>query len=257
MLLTTGSNTAIAGSGLRLHGALQEARALHACGGGGSVQVLSQYSLGNGASWWNLAGWEQEPAGPGGTRGQCAAGHGPGCLGFLEAFSLTQRAAFLHQLPGRPPSPLRSLPWWLPWPGPVLSALHVPSHPTLGQWCPAGEKPEGTKLRLEPKTAQCQILVFFHSSHPLSQPVFPPPSRPLPRSLSCLRGPGARPSSLHISAAVTSSYFSACEPVPPAPVLFTTGQAELIKQFPLSQLQAKVQTPAPWLAGWGPLLVCL
>lgn len=133
MLLTTGSNTAIAGSGLRLHGALQEARALHACGGGGSVQVLSQYSLGNGASWWNLAGWEQEPAGPGGTRGQCAAGHGPGCLGFLEAFSLTQRAAFLHQLPGRPPSPLRSLPWWLPWPGPVLSALHVPSHPTLGQ----------------------------------------------------------------------------------------------------------------------------
>lgn len=50
-------------------------------------------------------------------------------------------------------------------------------------------------------------------------------------------------------------YFLACKSVLPAPTLLTTGQAKL-KKAPSSQLLAKVQTPAPWLAGLEPPLAC-
>lgn len=156
--------------------------------------------------------WEQEPASPGGAGRQVERlGMGLAALAFSGAFSLTQGAALPYQLPGQPASPQV---FTTVVPTARTSAKHPacsisPRLSAILHGRPAGGR-AGTG------TGDCTMPDphLFHNAHP--PPHFLAPGRQafITSHPNCCE----RPLTSH-----------PCKPVPPAPILLTTSQAELMK----------------------------
>lgn len=150
-------------------------------------------------------------AGSSGIGGQGEAGHGPGCLGLLWVLLTDPKSSLF------PPAAWEgTLPRRLPWPGPVLSALHVPHLGTMlsyGETCTA-------ELGLAHRSAPGPCFLHSTPTHtlPLTAQVPSLPSHPWGQAFIT-----SHPN--FCEHPLTSQPESLSHLLP----LFTTGQAELIK----------------------------